>query len=297
MKILMTGGTGLIGREFIGQFKDEHLFTVVSRTPNKAKSLLGKDIDVVGSVTEIQDIGVFDAVINLAGEPIADKRWTDTQKAKICQSRWEITANLVEKINSSEQPPKVFISGSAIGYYGNQGDNVVSENTTPNKEFTYELCKKWEDIANSVENDITRVVTLRTGVVLTSKGGALDKMALPFKLGVGGTLGSGSQYLSWIHLDDMIDAIAFLLTNDNCKGPFNLTAPEPATNRDFSKTLAKVLHRPCLFNVPSFAMTIAMGEASTMILKGQRVIPHNLLNMGFHFKFSGLNEALSDIYS
>lgn len=297
MKILMTGGTGLIGREFIDRFKGEHRFTVVSRTPSKAKSLLGTDIDVVGSVTEIQDIGVFDAVINLAGEPIADKRWTDTQKEKICKSRWDITANLVEKINASEQPPKVFISGSAIGYYGNQGDKVVSENTTPNKEFTHELCKKWEDIANSVENEITRVVALRTGVVLTSEGGALDKMALPFKLGVGGTLGSGCQYLSWIHLDDMVNAIAFLLTNEGCAGPFNLTAPEPVTNSHFSKTLAKVLHRPCLFNVPSFVMTIVMGEASTMILEGQRVMPHNLLNMGFHFKYSGLNEALSDIYS
>ncbi len=297
MKILMTGGTGLIGREFIDRFKGEHRFTVVSRTPSKAKSLLGKDIDVIGSITDIQDIGIFDAVINLAGEPIADKRWTDTQKAKMCQSRWKITADLVEKINASEQPPKVFISGSAIGYYGNQGDKIVSENTTPNKEFTYELCKKWEDIANSVENDVTRVVTLRTGVVLTSQGGALDKMALPFKLGVGGTLGSGNQYLSWIHLDDMVSAIAFLLTNNNCMGPFNITAPEPVTNRHFFKTLAKVLHRPCLFNVPSFFMTIVMGEASTMILEGQRVIPHNLLNMGFHFRYSGLNEALGDIYS
>ena len=297
MKILMTGGTGLIGREFIEKFNDEHFFTVLSRTPNKAKSLLGKDIDTIGSITDIQDIGIFDAVINLAGEPIADKRWTGTQKEKICKSRWEITADLVEKINASEQPPKVFISGSAIGYYGNKGDKIVSENTTPNKEFTYELCKKLEDIANSVKNEITRVVTLRTGVVLTSQGGALDKMALPFKLGVGGTLGSGCQYLSWIHLDDMVNAISFLLTNEDCAGPFNLTAPEPVTNRHFSKTLAKVLHRPCLFNVPSFVMTIVMGEASTMILEGQRVIPHNLLNMGFHFEYSGLNEALGDIYS
>lgn len=297
MKILITGGTGLIGREFIEKFNDEHFFTVLSRTPNKAKSLLGKDIDTIGSITDIQDIGIFDAVINLAGEPIADKRWTDTQKEKICKSRWEITADLVEKINASEQPPKVFISGSAIGYYGNKGDKIVSENTTPNKEFTYELCKKWEDIANSVKNEITRVVTLRTGVVLTSQGGALDKMALPFKLGVGGTLGSGCQYLSWIHLDDMVNAISFLLTNEDCAGPFNLTAPEPVTNRHFSKTLAKVLHRPCLFNVPSFVMNIVMGEASTMILEGQRVIPHNLLNMGFHFEYSGLNEALGDIYS
>ena len=296
MNILMTGGTGLIGSEFIRQFSHEHTFTVVSRNIAKAKELLGNGVEYVESVAAVQNFDTFDAVINLAGEPIADKRWTDTQKKKICDSRWNITAELVSKINDSTSPPEVFISGSAIGFYGNQGDRVVSEDTPPHNEFTHELCAKWEAIANSIVQEKTRVVTLRTGVVLTDKGGALVKMALPFKLGTGGTLGSGKQYLAWIHLQDMVQGISFLLNNSTCSGAFNLTAPEPATNKEFSKSLAKALRRPCLFNVPSFVMKIAMGESSTMILEGQRVIPEKLVAAGYKFKFPSLTEALSDIY-
>lgn len=296
MNILMTGGTGLIGSEFIRQFSDEHTFTVVSRNIAKAKELLGNGVEYVESVAAVQNFDTFDAVINLAGEPIADKRWTDTQKKKICDSRWNITAELVSKINDSTSPPDVFISGSAIGFYGNQGDRVVSEGTPPHNEFTHELCGKWEAIANSVVQENTRVVTLRTGVVLTEKGGALDKMSLPFKLGTGGTLGSGKQYLAWIHLQDMVQGISFLLNNSSCRGAFNLTAPAPVTNKEFSKSLAKALKRPCLFNVPSFVMKIAMGESSTMILEGQRVIPEKLIAAGYKFTFPSLTEALSDIY-
>lgn len=296
LNILMTGGTGLIGSEFIRQFSDEHSFTVVSRNIAKAKELLGNGVEYVESVAAVQNFDTFDAVINLAGEPIADKRWTDTQKKKICDSRWNITAELVSKINDSTSPPDVFISGSAIGFYGNQGDRVVSEDTPPHNEFTHELCAKWEAIANSVVQEDTRVVTLRTGVVLTEKGGALDKMALPFKLGTGGTLGSGKQYLAWIHLQDMVQGISFLLNNSSCRGAFNLTAPVPVTNKEFSKSLAKALKRPCLFNVPSFVMKIAMGESSTMILEGQRVIPEKLIAAGYKFTFPSLTEALSDIY-
>ena len=292
----MTGGTGLIGSEFIRQFLDKHSFTVVSRNLVKARERLGEDVEHVESIAAIKNLDKFDAVINLAGEPIADKRWTDTQKKKICDSRWNITAELVSKINDSTSPPDVFISGSAIGFYGSQGDRVVSEDTPPHNEFTHELCAKWEAIANSIVQEKTRVVTLRTGVVLTDKGGALVKMALPFKLGTGGTLGSGKQYLAWIHLQDMVQGISFLLNNSACSGAFNLTAPEPATNKEFSKSLAKALRRPCLFNVPSFVMKIAMGESSTMILEGQRVIPEKLVAAGYKFKFPSLTEALSDIY-
>lgn len=292
----MTGGTGLIGSEFIRQFLDKHSFTVVSRNLVKARERLGEDVEYVESIAAIKNLDKFDAVINLAGEPIADKRWTGTQKKKICDSRWNTTAELVSKINDSTSPPDVFISGSAIGFYGSQGDRIVSEDTPPHNEFTHELCAKWEAIANSIVQEKTRVVTLRTGVVLTDKGGALDKMALPFKLGTGGTLGSGKQYLAWIHLQDMVQGISFLLNNSACSGAFNLTAPEPATNKEFSKSLAKALRRPCLFNVPSFVMKIAMGESSTMILEGQRVIPEKLVAAGYKFKFPSLTEALSDIY-
>ena len=293
MNILLTGGTGLIGSEFIRQYSREHEFTVVSRDATKAKSKLGDSVKIVENVSSIEN---FDAVINLAGEPIADKRWTDTQKKKICNSRWDITSELVSKINSCDAPPSIFLSGSAIGYYGSQGDKLVTEDTAPHNEFTHGLCAKWEAIAQSVDQAKTRVATLRTGVVLTEKGGALGKMALPFKLGAGGTLGSGSQYLAWIHLQDMVRAISFLLENSACSGAFNLTAPEPVTNKEFSKALAKSLNRPCLFNVPGFVMKVAMGESSTMILEGQRVIPQKLTTAGFSFEFPSIDEALSEIY-
>ncbi|MFD3392499.1 TIGR01777 family oxidoreductase [Alteromonas macleodii] len=296
MNILLTGGTGLIGSEFIRQYSREHEFTVISRDALKAKSKLGDNVKIVENVSSIENFESFDAVINLAGEPIADKRWTDTQKKIICDSRWDITSELVSKINSCDTPPSVFLSGSAIGYYGNQGDKLVTEETPPHNEFTHELCAKWEAIAQSVDQAKTRVVTLRTGVVLTEKGGALGKMALPFKLGAGGTLGSGSQYLAWIHLQDMVRAISFLLENSACSGAFNLTAPKPVTNKVFSKALAKALGRPCLFNVPGFVMKVVMGESSTMILEGQRVIPQKLTTAGFSFELPSIDEALSEIY-
>jgi uncharacterized protein (TIGR01777 family) len=296
LNILITGGTGLIGSTLIKKLSDEHSFTVISRNEANAKQTLGVHTNVLGSVSDVKDIDVFDAVINLAGEPIADKRWTDTQKKIICDSRWDITTQLVAKINSSDNPPKTFISGSAIGFYGRQGEKVVTEDTSPHEEFTHDLCEKWESIATGVNTEKTRVAILRTGVVLAENGGALEKMALPFKLGVGGSLGSGHQYLSWIHLDDMVNAIEFLLNNENCSGPFNLTAPEPVTNKTFSKQLAKALSRPCLFFVPSFVMKIAMGEASTMLLEGQNVIPDKLIKAGYSFTYPTVSSALSAIY-
>ena len=296
MNILITGGTGLIGSTLIKNLGDEHSFTVISRSEAKAKQTLGAHTNVLSSVSDVKDIGVFDAVINLAGEPIADKRWTDTQKKIICDSRWDITTQLVAKINSSDNPPTTFISGSAIGFYGRQGDKVVTEDTSPHEEFTHDLCEKWENIATGVDASKTRVIILRTGVVLAEDGGALEKMALPFKLGVGGSLGSGSQYLSWIHIDDMVNAIEFLLNDKNCSGPFNLTAPEPVTNKSFSKQLAKALSRPCLFFVPSFVMKIAMGESSTMLLEGQNVIPDKLIKAGYSFTYPTVSSALGAIY-
>ena len=296
MKILFTGGTGLIGTAFIRKFRNEHSFTVVTRSPDTAARKLGSSNNYVASIGDIEDIGEYDAVINLAGEPIADKRWTDTQKQVICNSRWDTTSQLAAKIASSDNPPSTFISGSAIGFYGSQEDRIIDEDTSPREEFTHHLCSKWENIAGTASSISTRVVTLRTGVVLSDSGGALDKMALPFKLGVGGTLGTGNQYLAWIHIDDMVNAIAFLLQNETCRGAFNLTAPEPVTNRVFSKQLARALKRPCLFNVPSFVMKMAMGESSDMILKGQRVIPKKLTESGYTFSFPTVDKALNDIY-
>lgn len=296
MNILITGGTGLIGQALVEKLRSEHQITVLTRQPELAKRRMGTDVAFISDLDAIDDIGEFQGVINLAGEPIADKRWTPAQKRKICDSRWDITAKLVAKINSSDTPPQVFLSGSAIGFYGRKGDEEVTEATPPHQEFTHELCEKWEAIAYTVKPNATRVCTLRTGVVLAAEGGALEKMALPFKLGVGGKLGNGEQYLSWIHIDDMVNGIAFLLENPSCEGPFNMTAPSPETNKSFSHTLAKALSRPCLFTVPAFVMKLAMGESADMIVKGQKVLPTKLTAAGFRFSFPTLDTALADIY-
>lgn len=297
MKIFLTGGTGLIGKHFIDTYHSEHHFTVLSRSPENAKKQLSSSVSIVNQLNDIEDIGEFDAVINLAGEPIADKRWTKKQKRIICESRWDTTSTLVDKINQSANPPSVFLSGSAIGYYGRQGDAEVVETTTPHKEFTHDVCVKWEAIANTIDSSKTRLCILRTGVVLASEGGALDKMALPFKLGLGGKIGSGKQYLSWIHIDDMVQAMMHLLTHDDTRGNFNFTAPQPVTNSEFSSALARALKRPCLFTVPRITMKLAMGESADMILEGQKVVPQRLLASGYQFSYPNVDGALCAIYS
>lgn len=297
MKIFLTGGTGLIGKHFIDTFKSEHHFTVLSRSPEIARKQLPLSVRIVDDLDKIEDIGEFDAVINLAGEPIADKRWTNNQKRIICESRWNTTSALVNKINQSTNPPSVFLSGSAIGYYGRQGDVDVVETSVPHKEFTHDVCVKWEAIANTIDASKTRLCILRTGVVLASQGGALDKMAFPFKLGLGGKISSGTQYLSWIHIDDMVRAMMHLLTSDDAHGNFNFTAPRPVTNAEFSSALAKALKRPCLFTVPRITMKLAMGEAADMILEGQKVIPQRLLASGYLFNYPDVNRALGAIYN
>ncbi len=297
MKILFTGGTGLIGSAFISKFANKYDFTVISRHPDKAREQLPAGVEIIGGLHDVADLCLFDAVINLAGEPIADKRWTALQKQRICQSRWDITQHLVTRLKGCKHPPSVFISGSAIGYYGRQGNKPVTENNfTVHDEFTHQVCNRWEQIAMQADSDATRVCLLRTGVVLDKDKGALPKMAMPVKLGVGGKIGDGEQILSWIHIDDMVDAIEFLLANNKCQGAYNLTAPEPETNAAFTHKLAKTLHRPDFFKVPEFVLKIIMGEAAEMVTTGQHVIPERLLDSGFKFRFPSLKPALKNIY-
>ena len=297
MKILFTGGTGLIGAAFISKFVHKYEFTVISRSPDKAREKLPAGVQVVGGLHDVPDLCLFDAVINLAGEPIADKRWTALQKQRICQSRWDITQHLVTRLKGCTHPPSVFISGSAIGFYGRQGNKPVTEtNFTVHDEFTHQVCSRWENIAMQADSDATRVCLLRTGVVLDKHQGALPKMALPVKLGVGGKIGSGEQIMSWIHIDDMVNGIDFLLNNNRCQGAYNLTAPEPETNAAFTHKLAKTLHRPNLFKVPKCVLNVIMGEAAEMVTTGQHVIPERLLDNGFIFSFPELKPALENIY-
>ncbi|MCW8107903.1 TIGR01777 family oxidoreductase [Alteromonas ponticola] len=298
MHILITGGTGLIGRHLIKALVSKHDITVLTRNAERASAILKQNLSFVQSLDEISDFSKFNAVINLAGEPIADKRWTQQQKQKICKSRWHITQQLVNKINAAATPPEVLISGSAVGYYGRQGQSSVTEDQHQvNEEFTHTVCKEWEAIANQATSEHTRVCTIRTGIVLAKGEGALGKMALPFKFGVGGKLGDGKQMMSWIHLKDEVAAILFLLTNDHCSGAYNLTAPNPVSNAEFSQRLAHALHRPNLFTVPAFVLKIVLGETADLLLTGQCVLPARLLAEGFTFHYPSLDQALQAEYS
>lgn len=296
MKIFITGGTGLVGSHLIPRLLQEnHTVTVLSRNIEKAQAILGNNLEFCDSLERLTSLDEYDAVINLAGEPIAGKRWTELQKQRLCQSRWQITKKLTQLIKSGENPPQIFISGSAIGYYGNKEDVIITEDTEPHEEFTNKLCKAWEAFAMEAESSKTRVYLLRTGIVLSSKGGMLAKILPIFKLGLGGTMGSGKQYISWIHIEDMVGIINFLLTAPHVKGAVNMTSPSPVTNKEFSKTLAKVLKRPCIFNVPSVIISLFMGEASTLLLDGQRAIPKKLELNKYQFRYKDIQSALVNI--
>ncbi|WNC66931.1 TIGR01777 family oxidoreductase [Thalassotalea nanhaiensis] len=298
MKILMTGGTGLIGSAFITKYHHKYKFVVLTRDPNKSANLFptSPNINFIANLTDQIAIEQFDAVINLAGEPIADNRWTLKRKRAICQSRWKLTNKLSQLINEAENPPKVFISGSAVGYYGRQGNTEINENYKDiNEEFSHKICKVWENKA-LLASGRSRVCLLRTGIVLSSSGGALSKMLPAFKLCLGGKISTGHQYMSWIHIEDMVDGIEFLLNNQNCQGPFNLTAPKPVTNLEFTKALAKSLHRPSFATVPAIALKLLLGEMSDLLLYGQNVLPERLLSEKFKFSYPNINIAFADLH-
>ncbi|MEQ1963551.1 TIGR01777 family oxidoreductase [Xenorhabdus khoisanae] len=296
MRILLTGGTGLIGHHLTCRLLSlTHSITILSRSPQKVYSLFSDRVECWTTLDDQNDLNDFDAVINLAGEPIVNKRWTPKQKIILCQSRWQLTERLSKLINASESPPSVFISGSAIGYYGNQGQSVVTENDPPHDEFTHRLCERWEQLALQAKSEKTRVCLLRTGIVLAKKGGALQKMLPMFRLGLGGTIGNGKQYMPWIHIDDMVNGIYYLLVSPELSGPFNMTSPYPIHNEQFSAILAKVLHRPSLVRIPAFVLKAMMGEAAELVLGGQQAIPRNLEEAGFGFRYFRLEEALQDI--
>lgn len=295
MKILVTGGTGLIGGHLVPRLQElGHQVTVLTRHRDTAREKLNDRVTLWDTLGDKQNLDGFDAVINLAGEPIADKRWTMEQKDRLCQSRWRITQKLADLINASETPPSVLISGSATGYYGDLGEVVVTEEEPPHNEFTHKLCARWEQIACEAQSDKTRVCLLRTGVVLAPKGGILGKMVPPFRLGLGGPIGNGRQYLAWIHIDDMVNAILWLLDND-LRGPFNMVSPYPVRNEQFAHALGHALQRPAILRVPATVIRLLMGESSVLVLGGQRALPKRLEAAGFPFRWYDLEEALSDV--
>ncbi|MBT0723809.1 TIGR01777 family protein [Rosenbergiella sp. S61] len=296
MKILITGASGLIGQRLtetlLSQF---HQITALTRTPERAAKLLGPQVQLWNTLADKTSLDGFDAVINLAGEPIADKRWTKDQKQKLCDSRWQLTAQLAALIKASANPPSVFISGSAVGYYGDQGQALVTEDRLAKKEFTWQLCSRWEALALEAKSEKTRVCLLRTGVVLSRQGGALSKMVMPFRACLGGPFGDGQQYMPWIHIDDMLNAIQFLLHQNTLNGPFNMVAPNPARNEQFSTLLAKVLHRPSFMRVPATMVQWLMGESAILVLGGQQAIPQRLIDAGYKFRYNELKPALEDV--
>lgn len=298
MHILITGATGLIGRHLTKSLLSQsHIITILSRDIQRARSLFGDSANYLNTLDNLSTLNEFDAVINLAGEPIADKRWTKEQKERLCQSRWQLTAQLSKLIIQSENPPSVFISGSAVGYYGDQGQSVVTEeDESPHPEFTHTLCQRWEDEALRAQSSRTRVCLLRTGIVLSTEGGALSKMLPIFKVGLGGPLGNGQQYMPWIHINDMVNGIIFLLTTPGLNGPFNMVSPYPVHNELFTDLLSSAIDRPHFFRTPAFVIKMLMGESAVLVLGGQRALPKRLEAAGYHFQFTELDKAFNDLF-
>ncbi|WP_370277786.1 TIGR01777 family oxidoreductase [Pontibacterium sp.] len=296
MKVLITGGTGFIGQAYI-KWRQPHgmNFTCITRNPERAKKILGPDVRTVSSLMEV-DEEAFDAVINLCGEPIADRRWSEKRKKLLRYSRLTMTHALVDWMAMSEKKPSVFISGSAIGYYGTHpGDDLLVEASAVRQGFTHSLCADWEEEAMRAADLGVRVCLIRTGVVL-GEGGALKKMLPPFKMGVGGPIGDGRQWMSWIHLEDELRAIDFLLRHQTLQGAFNLTAPEASRNAEFAQALGRSLKRPAKLPLPPFVVELMLGEGAELLLEGQRVYPQRLMQAGFEFKYPELDQALGQIF-
>lgn len=299
MHILITGGTGFIGRNLIKHLT-EHQLTILSRSKKRAKKRLQHadfaKINYIETLDNLTDLNHIDAIINLAGEPIADKRWSEKQKKIICQSRWEITKQLTQLIQQSSQPPHTFISGSAVGFYGDQGLQSVDESTPVTQQgFAHQICATWEKLALDAQSAQTRVCILRTGVVLGAGSGIIKKILPPFKMGLGGRLGNGKQYMPWIHIQDMVLGICHLLKTPSTQGTFNFCAPHPVTNQVFTQTFAHILNRPAVLPVPSVALKLLMGESSCLVLDSVKAKPKQLTATGFDFIFPHLTPALRQV--
>ena len=294
MKILITGGTGFIGTPLSHELrKSGHKVVVTTRRSSDSpeKITWHPPERIPSDVME-----GFDAVINLAGEPIAPGRWNGEKKEKILMSRINTTRALVESIKKADRKPEVLISASAVGYYGAHGDEYVTEDTPPGWDFLADVCKQWESEAQKAMQLGVRVVITRFGGVLESDGGALPQMIIPFKFFLGGPIGSGKQWFSWIHRDDVVGIIQYALKNETLTGPVNATAPNPVTNREFSKALGRAFGSPSWFPVPGFIVKLTLGELGSVLLTGQRVVPEKAVKEGYDFKYIDVDQALKAIF-
>lgn len=306
MKIVVTGATGFVGTKLVERLQAlGDRIVVLARDAQKANNQFPQasfpNVEVVGyNPFELGDwakvISGSDAVVNLAGEPLAGVRWTDKRKQEIRDSRVLTTKVLVEAIAQAEVKPQVLISGSAIGYYGTSPNKTFDEYSDAGNDFLANICKYWEDTAESVKGLGVRLVKLRTGIVL-GMGGAIAKMLPIFQVGGGGKLGSGKQWFSWIHLDDLVALIIYAIKNPDVTGAINATAPNPVTNAEFTVSLAKAIKRPAFVPVPAAALILLFGEAATVLLDGQRVVPHKAQINKFTFQYPDIDSALTQIFS
>jgi len=301
MKIFITGGSGLIGAALTDALLrrgDQPL--VLSRDARRATERLGPDVLVVeGDPTEYGDwaarVDSCDAVVNLAGEPVFGKRWNERQKERLRASRVQATTNVVRAIGEAPQRPSVLVSASAVGYYGDVPEGELTEDARAGDDFLARTCEEWENAARQVLHHGTRLSIIRIGVVLARDGGALKQMIVPFKLGLGGPVGRGRQWVSWIHLDDMVRLLVHAVETPGLNGALNAAAPNAVTNAEFTQVLGRTLRRPAIFPVPEFAVRTLFGEMASIVIGGQKVIPEATLKSGFRFEHEQLAAALAHL--
>ena len=293
MKILISGGSGFLGTALSqALLKQGHQIAITSRDPAAHHSKSGIH---VRRLSDLSPTDYFDVVINLAGAGIADQRWSEARKQELRDSRLNTTQALLDWMQTAVQKPNLFLSGSAIGFYGAQGDTELTESSAPHVEFVHQLCADWEHTAKIAEELGVRTVLLRTGVVLHPDGGMLKRVWLPFNMGFGGRLGDGQQWMSWISRADWISAVLFLIQQPAAQGAFNLTAPTPVRNIEFTQTFATSLKRPTLLPMPTCFVKMAFGEMSALLLDSQRVLPKRLEDAGFVFEHPTLEQALAEV--
>jgi uncharacterized protein (TIGR01777 family) len=296
MKLIVTGASGFIGTALCRQLLQQgHVLVLFTRgSPRDSASGVRRWLHWTPGTLRDWDAELdgADGVINLAGEPIADKNWSAAQRRRLEKSRVDSTNVLVQACAKAKQKPKFLINASAVGYYGPHGDEIITEEAPPGTDFLSLLCRNWEEEATKAEELGLRVVRLRTGIVLGPGGGALSKIVPQFKWFVGGPLGSGKQWMSWIHLEDQVRLIIHIVNDSQACGPINATAPNPVQNKQFSRVLGGVLHRPSWLPTPSFVLRVGFGEMADILLTGQRVVPAAAQKLGFEFRYPELRQAL-----
>lgn len=297
MEIAISGGTGFIGSALAAHLADRgHTIYILTRSAKLTSTRANIRFIQWSAEHETFPLSRIDAFINLAGEPINSGRWTTQKKTQILTSRIQTTQGIIRQLSKLSHRPRIFVNASAIGYYGTSLDQTFTEaSTTHGTDFLATTVVRWEEEASHAQLLGMRTIYTRFGIVLGRKGGALPRMTLPYKLFIGGTIGSGKQWLSWIHIDDVVNIISFALENEAIHGALNLTAPKPVTMQDFGKTIAKILRKPHYFPIPSLPIQILLGEMSTLVLDGQRVLPEKSVQHGYIYSYSNLENALTDL--